>query len=129
MGMDDAGMAALASVVRAGRFEKLEEITLSFNPEVTDQGACVFARAIESAGERGLPKLRWFVANRLPPLTTKGVGALAFALIKNCPRLVWMCMQERDSDDWAHEMVEGFVSAAGCGHRLGFNVHEAAEED
>lgn len=50
----DQGMAALARVIREGRFELLEDIDLSHNLNVTDQGMRILARAVQDAGDRGL---------------------------------------------------------------------------
>jgi hypothetical protein len=53
--MSDRGMAALESVVRHGRLERLEELNLSNNKSVTDDGIIALAQEIDA---RGLPKLR-----------------------------------------------------------------------
>jgi len=55
IGMSDRGMAALESVVRHGRLERLEELNLSNNKSVTDDGIIALAQEIDA---RGLPKLR-----------------------------------------------------------------------
>ncbi len=73
-------MAALASVIRAGGFERLREIKLCYNESVADEGACVFARAVEDAGGRGLPNLSKVDAVCLRLITSRGVAALAYAL-------------------------------------------------
>ncbi len=52
--MGDKGLAALASVIRAGRLEELEELYLYDNPAVTDEGVTSLAGAIQGAGQRGL---------------------------------------------------------------------------
>lgn len=83
--MGNAGMAALAGVLRTGRFDRLEQIDLSTDDDdVTDDGVCVFAEAVN---ERGLPMLKDFYATDMYGVTTAGKAGLAFALIHKCPGL------------------------------------------
>jgi hypothetical protein len=119
--MGDQGLAALAQVVNAGHFERLKEIDLSYNFAVTDKGVCVLARAIDAAaGERGrllllLPMLSQVKACELHQVTNVGVGALALALIKKCPRLTEVDLSYRGNE--AAAMVAEMVRAAGCQYR------------
>lgn len=55
---------------------------------VTDKGVCSLARAIDAADKRRLPMLSEFETSYSRGTTPVGTGALAFALIKNCPRLM-----------------------------------------
>ena len=50
--MGNAAIVALDSVVDQGCFEVLKDFYLADNPDVTDQGIIVLARAIDA---RGLP--------------------------------------------------------------------------
>jgi hypothetical protein len=111
----DEGMAALAGLVRAGRFERLERIDLSL--DVTDSGVCLLAQAIQDAGEHGLPMLSNFKGDRFFRMQTPtgvGVKALASALIHNCPRLTevdwtgWHLNKfdyKGDTNKFVHEMM------------------------
>lgn len=86
----DQGMSALARVVREGRFERLEDIDLSYNLDVTNQGVRVLARAVQDAGDRGLPMLLQFTASWLRDRRAS-FEELASALMDNCP-----CMEVMD---------------------------------
>ncbi len=119
LGMSDKGMAALARVVRAGRFERLEYISLGNNEAVTDRGVCEFARAVEAAGRHGLPLMTRFWASTLQHLTGFGLGVLAHVLIKSCPRLAYLNLSEnKDAAGSHHASAQGMVAAAGCKNRL-----------
>ncbi len=61
----NGGLAALAGVIRAGRFERLDKMVIGYNAAVTDEGLFALARAIKAAGPRGLPLLSHFVASGL----------------------------------------------------------------
>ncbi len=56
----DEGMAALARVLEAGRFDRLETICLGDSDDVTDAGLGAWVRAIDTAGVHGLPILCLF---------------------------------------------------------------------
>lgn len=109
----DEGMAALAGLVRAGRFKRLENIGLTL--DATDSGVCLLAQAIQDAGEHGLPMLSNFKGNRFFRMQTPtgvGVKALASALIQNCPRLTevdwagWHLIDYNgDTIKFVHEMM------------------------
>lgn len=55
--MDDKGMAALASAVREGRFERLGNIDIRGNKRVRMQGLCALARAVQASKMHGLHRL------------------------------------------------------------------------
>ena len=57
VGMGDAGIAALASLVSRDRLEQLEHFYLSHNHAVTNRGIIALAQAIDA---RGLPLLEHF---------------------------------------------------------------------
>lgn len=57
VGLGSRGMAALSNVIRAGCFERLEDIDLTYTPDVTDDGVHSWTEAVEGTGERGLPML------------------------------------------------------------------------
>lgn len=92
VGMCDRGMVALASVVRHGRLKRLEELDLSHNIGVTDDGIIALAREIDA---RGLPKLRLIQMLKLDKMkvTTSGFGAIAYAAIKGSPQLKSILME------------------------------------
>lgn len=94
--MGDKGMMALANLVGSGRLEDLEVLLLNGNWDITDAGACALARAIDEAGPTGLPRLLQFRAERLQHVTDRGVGALAFAMLKNCSDLQDFYVPGRD---------------------------------
>lgn len=48
--MGDEGMTGLASLVGAGRFDLLIDFTLGWNADVTDEGVCTLAQAVEDTG-------------------------------------------------------------------------------
>lgn len=52
VGMGDAGMAAVAGLVRAGRCERMRTLTLSDNGAVTDAGLNALTRALEETQKR-----------------------------------------------------------------------------
>lgn len=82
--LGDRGMAALAGLVRVGRFERLKTLDLSFN-DMTDKGMRLLAFAVEESGKRGLPMLLEFKVTGLGKVTSEGREALASALTANCP--------------------------------------------
>lgn len=84
--LGDRGMAALAGVVRSGRFERLKTIDITHNV-MTDEGMHLLAQAVEESGEYGLPMLLEFQAMGLRRVTSAGRQALTSALTANCPRL------------------------------------------
>ncbi len=121
--MGDKGMAAIASLITTGRFEQLVWISVSHNEEATDRGICVFARALQAAGNRGLPVLATLYATELPQVTGLGVGLLAQAAIKSCPRLtnVWLYGTKKNNEGLP-EVAEGMVQDAGRKHLLASKV-------
>lgn len=129
VGISNEGMTALASLVRAGRLDRLEELHLGQNVKVSDSGICALARAIDDAGKDGLPMLSKFDAEGLPRVAGVGVGALAHALITNCPRLTSVALggshANRNADRHAaseEAMLQGMLLAAGCRHRVSFSL-------
>jgi len=111
--LGDKGMTALAELVGSGRVKDLEVLLLNGNWDITDAGACALARAIDEAGPTGLPRLHQFRAERLRHVTDRGVGALAFAMLKNCPYLQDFYMPGRNDELGSDNMVEGMAYAAG----------------
>ena len=118
IGMGDGGMTALASVIRAGRLERLDKILLHGNDTVTDEGLFALARAIKAAGPRGMPMLSTFEARDLGPITGAGIGALVLVLIHNCPRLRMVDFLGEKMEAGVKAAVNGMVRGAECGHRL-----------
>lgn len=84
--MGDEGVAALASVVRQGRFEQLEYFDISENGSITDQGIKVLMQAIEA---RGLPKLKTLKLQGLNTsnVTLAGIQDFAITIIDGSPVL------------------------------------------
>ena len=113
MCLGDEGTTALAELVGTGRLKDLEVLLLNGNWYITDAGASALARAIDEAGPIGLPRLLQFRAERLQHVTDRGVGALAFAMLKNCPHLRDFYMPGRDDELRSDHMVEGMAYAAG----------------
>lgn len=131
--MGDDGMVVMADLIRSRRLECLESICLNGN-RLTDQGVLVLARCINDYGKDGLLMLRTFSDKHMRSVTNMGVTALAFALIKNCPRLNSVDLSVRiyvGLGGWKYgskrevglrEIVDGMVLAYGCRHRLTFDV-------
>ena len=120
VGMDDKGPAALASVVRAGRFDRLGRLFLGCNAAVTDEGVSLLAQAVE---ERGLPILSKFRADYLQLVTGAGVRALAHALIQNCPRLKLLDLfGSGANEEGLQDAVAEMVRVADCRYRVEFKV-------
>lgn len=92
--MGDKVMAAMASVARAGRFERLENFLFYGNADVTDEGVCALAQAMEDTGTYGLPMLRNLDARALQSLTALGIRALTSALITNCSHVMLLDFTE-----------------------------------
>lgn len=113
VGMGDRGLAALASMIRMGRFEGLESLKLSYNEDVTDEGICVLAQAVEDTGKRGLAMLSKFVSPKKKPRPKWLQRRWRLRSFKNCPRLTWLGL----SGDY-EEMVAEMARAAGCSYRL-----------
>jgi len=89
VGMCDEGMVALASAVHQGSLERLKELDLYKDKGVTGDGVLAVAGAIN---ERGLPQLERFSmggCNEPEHLSPRGVGAIASALVKGCPRMTY----------------------------------------
>ena len=64
--------------------EQLESLSISENDALTQQGIITLAREI---GVRGLPMLYRFFMEELREMKAVGIGAMAHAVIKGCPRL------------------------------------------
>jgi hypothetical protein len=109
VGMGDAGVAALASVVQQGRFDELAGLDIHENVDITDQGMTALARAIEA---RGLPMLS-FTLDGFEEMRATGISAVVNALVKGCPRLQSIWFGESDSYDEYYEMITAMVQAAG----------------
>jgi hypothetical protein len=123
VGISDEGVAAVASLVRAGCLERLQEIFLGANSAFTDQGVGVLTRAIQAAGKNGLPRLLEFWGKELPQVTRVGIVVLVSVLIRNCPRLKLLNMRGNKEKAGSHNaVVEGMVLAAGCKYRLEVKV-------
>ncbi len=125
VGMGDKGWAALASMVRTGRFGRLQEIDLGRSKTATDPGMCVLAKAIQEMGKRGLPMLSACRALSLERVTGVGLGALALALINNCPRLLrsfGFSVEREEGVEGIEQMLEGMMLAAGCQDRLKLHI-------
>jgi len=124
VGMGDKGIAAVASLIGAGRFKQLGWISLSNNVDFTDAGVGLLARAIEVAGKDGLPMLDKLYGREMSLVTGAGVGLLAHTLITHCPRLKLLDMSENDENASAHEaVVEAMELAARYKYRsLDFKV-------
>ena len=73
-------------LVRQGRLGRLEELNLSNNKGVTDNGFISLARAIEASG---LPRLQHIRISKLDKMkvTTLGFGAIAYPVTKGSPQL------------------------------------------
>jgi hypothetical protein len=113
IGMSDRGMAALESVVRHGRLERLEELNLSNNKSVTDDGIIALAQEIDA---RGLPKLRHITMLGLNKIkvTTLGFGAIAYAIIKGSPNLKSIRVECNEQEAASvRRTIEGMLRAAG----------------
>ncbi len=88
VGLNDGGFAALAHLVREGRFEQLEEMGIYNGELVTDQGLHAMAEAVQDAGARGLlPMLSKVSLWDLEGVTPAQEHALASALTNHCPRM------------------------------------------
>lgn len=126
--MGDGGMGALASLVRAGCFERLKSLSVAGHSKVTDEGVCSFAQVVAATGKLDLPELSKFRGGGLhPSVTRRGLGALAAALIYNCPRLTSLDLTSYTRDGEPLECldkatIEGIVIGAGCRHRLEVKV-------
>lgn len=106
-------MVALASVVRQGRLERLEELNLSNNKGVTDNGVIALAQAIEASG---LSRLRLIRISKLDKVkvTTLGFGAIAYAIIKGSPQLKSINVECNGSEAASlRTTIEGMLRAAG----------------
>ena len=108
VGMGDAGVVALASVVSQGHFEELKYFCFGRNSDVTDQGMTALARAIDA---QGLPMLELITIDGLDRLTDIGVGAIMDALIKRCPRLARIAWGPPEND-----LVRNKLQEAGRGN-------------
>ena len=123
----DKGMAALASTVRAGRFKRMESCLLFHrNANVTDEGVCALAQAVEDTGTHGLSMLQRLEARVLQSVTALGIRALSSALIRNCPHVMLLdftnfSYKKEDKED-LHDEIAEMVLAAGCQYRLEVKV-------
>lgn len=69
------------------------------------------ARAIET---RGLPMLDSFFMKGLREMTAMGIGAMAHAVIKGCPRLESIHLMNTGPDDSNHrDVITGMLEGAG----------------
>lgn len=85
-GMGKESVAAVASLIRQGRFEQLAYLNTSENGGISDQGVMVLAQAIEA---RGLPKLDMLELQGLDTarVTLAGIQGLAISIIDGSPVL------------------------------------------
>ena len=118
--MGDEGLAALGSVIHAGRLEELEGLFIHENPANTDEGIDVLAQVIMGAGQRGLPKLSKFGAYGLGLVNWEGVIAIAFALIFHCPQLEEVNLRGNNGDEDVQDAVDDMVRTTNCAQRLTF---------
>ena len=125
--LGDGWVEAVAGLVGAGRFERLEVLSINVTEDTTDEGACALAHAIKDAGEHGLPLLSRFEATELHEVTEVGVKALVSALIDHCPRLTLVDLSGRcDRTPEEQAMVDEMVRAADCRYRLTVKVLPAS---
>lgn len=113
-GMGDEGFKALASVVYAGRMQQLEDLDLSRNGGLTDEGITALARAINVRGLPALERLsivEW--SNSPNKVTILEVGAIALALVNQCPRLKRLDLKLSNSKGTYNDMFQGMLRAAG----------------
>jgi hypothetical protein len=119
VGMGDNGMAALASAVSEGRFERLEALPLVGNSGMTDRGVCALARAVRASGGQKLSSLLQISVNcDCLDVRETAVVELASALLKNCPCLKIMhffCSCGRKA---LHKKLLEMVRAAGYQHQV-----------
>lgn len=109
VGMGDAAVAALVSVVQQGRFDELYELSISETDNITDEGMTALAGAIEA---RGLPRLTSFTFS-FENVTAIGISAIVDALLKGCPKLRTIWLANSDSYDDYRRMITAMVQAAG----------------
>lgn len=111
VGMGEEGIAALASLVSQGRMERLKRLDISANAALTQQGIITLASAIAA---RGLPMLEDLLMINLTNLTAVGIGAIALAVIKGCPRLTVIDFAGSGPENGSHrDAVAGMLEAAG----------------
>jgi hypothetical protein len=112
-------MAALATAIREGRFERLEALNLGGNSDVTGRGVCALARAVRASGGQKLSSLlRILIDCDCLDIRETAVVELASALMNKCPRLKNMhlcCSYGRKA---LHNKLLEMVRAAGYEHRL-----------
>lgn len=106
VGMGDESIAAVAFLIRQGRFEQLEKLDLSRNGGITDHGILVLAQAIET---RGLLQLAALNLEELDTnkVTELGIQPVARAVIERCPELKGIVVSGEFKD-----MVEDMLGAA-----------------
>lgn len=51
VGMGDGGMAAIANIIRAGRFEGSEGPVVGWNTNMTNEGMCAFVLVVQAGGK------------------------------------------------------------------------------
>lgn len=91
--------------------EQLKILSISRNNALTQQGIITLARAIDA---RGLPMLNIFFMEELREMTAIGIGAIAHAVIKGCPRLKKIYLMNTGPDNSSHrDVITGMVEAAG----------------
>lgn len=111
VGICKVGMAALASAVQQGKFERLGRLELSDDPGITDEGIIALAQAINA---RGLPALRTFsMVSLSEDVTILAFSAITHALVKGCPNLAVIRMRRRGPKDATLlAMIKGMLRAA-----------------
>ncbi len=130
--MGDKGMAALGNVIGAGRFDGLESLRIRDAMKWSDETALGLARALDHAGERGMPVLTDFSVSlfKMTSLTASDVEVLVCALLKNCPQLKTVHLDRCHPGglETIHAIVKEMVRAAGRMHRLTFDVIDGMHE-
>ena len=115
VGMGDAGIAVLATLVAQGHLQQLEEITLSDGGGVTNEGMILLAQAISGGSLSALERFKILCYSK--NITLLGVGALAHEVVNGCPELGEIYLTKPASDEEVsepiHEMIEGMVHRAG----------------
>lgn len=117
VGICKVGMAALASAVQQGKFERLGRLELKDDPGITDdsgitdEGIIALAQAIDA---RGLPALKTFVMLRLSEnVTILAFSAITHALVKGSPNLAVIRMRRcGPKDATLLAMIKGMLRAA-----------------
>lgn len=113
VGMGDKGIVTLASLVQQDRLKQLNELCISGNVGITDQGINSLAQAIEARGLRRLITflLKGFDTDRV---TLAGIRVIAHAVAEKCPK----CEEFIVEDDYQDAVNEKVLSS--CGQRWHF---------